>query len=160
VVEASVRGRAGGWARPIALRPEGGRDAVVTVVGLCWSDPFAGDAAGYHRGRLPRNKGLRYPPDPPTVDEIVAVMSAADETADGVRLRAVIVVLWRAGLRVSEALALRESDLDLQRGAVLVRHGKRARGRDVTRRGAARRHSAPARARKPGDHLGVPARDR
>lgn len=38
---------------------------------------------GYHRGRPPRNKGLRYPPDPPTVDEIVAVMSAAGETADG-----------------------------------------------------------------------------
>jgi site-specific recombinase XerD len=33
-------------------------------------------------------------------------------TPDGIRLRGVIVVLWRAGLRVSEALALAESDLD------------------------------------------------
>jgi hypothetical protein len=29
---------------------------------------------GFHSGRAPRNKGLRYPPDPPTVEEIVAVM--------------------------------------------------------------------------------------
>jgi hypothetical protein len=29
---------------------------------------------GYHAGRPPRNKGLRYQADPPTVDEIVAVM--------------------------------------------------------------------------------------
>jgi integrase len=30
-------------------------------------------------------------------------------------------VLWRAGLRISEALALAESDLDRERGAILVR---------------------------------------
>ncbi|MDX6638554.1 MAG: hypothetical protein QOJ01_2065 [Solirubrobacterales bacterium] len=29
---------------------------------------------GYHRGRPPRNKGEQYPADPPTVEEIVAVM--------------------------------------------------------------------------------------
>jgi len=60
---------------------------------------------GYHQGRPPRNKGLRYPPDPPTVEEIIAVMRAAGDESDAVRLRGVIVVLWRAGLRVSEALA-------------------------------------------------------
>jgi len=27
---------------------------------------------GYHQGRPPRNKGLRFSPDPPTVEEIVA----------------------------------------------------------------------------------------
>jgi hypothetical protein len=27
---------------------------------------------GYHAGRPPRNKGMRYPADPPTVEEIVA----------------------------------------------------------------------------------------
>lgn len=64
---------------------------------------------GYHQGRPPRNKGLRYPADPPTIEEIVAVMRAADERADGARLRALIVILWRAGLRISEALALAET---------------------------------------------------
>ena len=78
---------------------------------------------GYHRGRPPRNKGEQYPADPPTVEEIVAVMSAVGDRADGHRLRALVVLLWRAGLRISEALSLQESDLDRTRGAVLVRHG-------------------------------------
>jgi integrase len=64
---------------------------------------------GHRRGQPPRNKGLPYPADPPTVEEIISVMRAAGDDADGVRLRALIVVLWRAGLRISEALALRES---------------------------------------------------
>jgi integrase len=79
---------------------------------------------GYHRGRPPRNKGEQYPADPPTVEEIVAVMRVAGHRADGQRLRALIILLWRAGLRISEALDLRESDLDATRGAILVRHGK------------------------------------
>ena len=29
---------------------------------------------GYHAGRSSRNEGMRYPADPPTVEEIVAVM--------------------------------------------------------------------------------------
>jgi integrase len=86
---------------------------------------------GYHRGRPPRNKGLRYPPDPPTVEEIIAVVRAAGDEPDGVRLRGLIVVLWRAGLRISEALALAESDLDRVRGAIQVRHGKGGRRREV-----------------------------
>jgi integrase len=80
--------------------------------------------SSFHQGIPPRNKWLRYPPDPPTVEEIIAVMRAAGDHADGIRLRGVIVVLWRAGLRISEALALSESDLDRSRGAVLVRKGK------------------------------------
>jgi site-specific recombinase XerD len=87
--------------------------------------------SSFHQGRSPHNKGLRYPPDPPTVEEIIAVMRAAGDGHDGVRLRAVIVVLWRAGLRISEALALRESDLDRHRGAVLVRAGKGGKRREV-----------------------------
>ena len=80
--------------------------------------------SSFHEGLSPRNKGLRYPPDPPTVEEIVSVMHAAGENAEGVRLRCIIVVLWRAGLRISEALALNETDLDPVRGSLLVRHGK------------------------------------
>lgn len=66
---------------------------------------------GYHRGRAPR-KGLRSPADPPTIEEIVAVMRGAGDRADGARLRALVVILWRAGLRISEALDLAETDLD------------------------------------------------
>jgi site-specific recombinase XerD len=57
------------------------------------------------------------------VEEIVAVMNAAGHGPDALRLRGLIVVLWRAGLRISEALALLETDLDQQRGAILVRRG-------------------------------------
>ena len=86
---------------------------------------------GYHVGRPPRNKGQRYPADPPTVDEIVAVMRRAGEGRHGRRMRGLIVVLWRAGLRIREALALAETDLDERRGRVLVRHGKGDRRREV-----------------------------
>src|SRR3954451_20763101 len=86
---------------------------------------------GYHVGRPPRNKGLRYPADPPSVEEIVAVMRQAGSSTQGLRVRALVVVLWRAGLRISEALALTESDLDERRGSVLVRHGKGDKRREV-----------------------------
>jgi site-specific recombinase XerD len=86
---------------------------------------------GYHAGRSPRNKGMRYPADPPTVEEIVAVMRHASDDCHGWRVRAMIVVLWRAGLRIQEALALWEHDLDARRGSVLVRSGKGGRRREV-----------------------------
>jgi site-specific recombinase XerD len=86
---------------------------------------------GYHRGRPPRNKGEQYPADPPTVEEIVGVMRTVGDRSDGHRLRALVVLLWRAGLRISEALALQESDLDRSRGAVLVRRGKGGKRREV-----------------------------
>ena len=53
--------------------------------------------SSFHQGRTPRNKGRRYPPDPPSVEEIIAVMRACGNRPEGVRLRAMIVVLWRAG---------------------------------------------------------------
>jgi hypothetical protein len=87
--------------------------------------------SAFHTGRTPRNKGLSYPADPPPVEEIVAVMRAAGPGVYGDRLRAIIVVLWRAGLHVGEALALAESDLDPARGAVLVRRGKGGKRREV-----------------------------
>lgn len=81
--------------------------------------------------RRPGNKGRRYPADPPRVEEIVAVMRQAGTDLYGRRLRGLIIVLWRAGLRISEALALTESDLEVTRGSVLVRRGKGGRRREV-----------------------------
>src|SRR5215204_4804333 len=86
---------------------------------------------GYHAGRPPPNKGRRYPADPPTVDELVAVMRHTSDDRHGWRVRAMIVVLWRAGVRIQEALALAEHDLDHRRGSILVRHGKCGRRREV-----------------------------
>src|SRR3954447_22294501 len=86
---------------------------------------------GFRAGRPPHNKGLRYPADPPHVEEIVAVMRAAGNSPHGQRLRGLVVILWRAGLRIDEALSLGEADLDERRGSLLVRHGKGGRRREV-----------------------------
>jgi site-specific recombinase XerD len=86
---------------------------------------------GFHVGKAPPNKGQRYPADPPTIDEIVAVMGEARHARYGHRLNGPIVVLWRAGLRIQEALSLTETDLDQRRGSILVRHGKNDRRREV-----------------------------
>ena len=58
-------------------------------------------------------------------------MRAAGDGAHGRRLRGLIVILWRAGLRIQEALALTEGDLDPRRGSLLVRRGKGGRRREV-----------------------------
>jgi hypothetical protein len=49
----------------------------------------------FHAGRPPRNKGRKYPADPPRVEEIVAVMRQAGDRPPGLRLRGLVVVLWR-----------------------------------------------------------------
>jgi len=86
---------------------------------------------GFHRVRAPANKGRRFPADPPPVEEIVAIMRRCDHGPQGIRIRALIVMLWRAGLRVSEALAVAESDLQPERGAIVVRQGKGGKRREV-----------------------------
>ena len=86
---------------------------------------------GYRAGSAPANKGQRYPADPPRVEEIVSVMRQAGNGPHGVRMRALIAVLWRAGLRIQEALELSEADLEPANGSVLVRHGKGDKRREV-----------------------------
>jgi integrase len=86
---------------------------------------------GYRRGCPPRNRGRRDPADPPRVEEIIAVMRAAGSGADGARVRALVVILWRAGLRIQEALQLAETDLEPRRGSILVRAGKGGKRREV-----------------------------
>jgi integrase len=74
---------------------------------------------------------MRYPADPPTIEEIVTVMRRTGGGVHGRRLRGLIVVLWRAGLRICEALALAEADLDARGGSLLVRRGKGGWRREV-----------------------------
>jgi site-specific recombinase XerD len=59
------------------------------------------------------------------------VMRCAGERPHGLRIRALIIVLWRSGLRIAEALALNESDLEPTQGAILVRNAKGGRRRVV-----------------------------
>jgi site-specific recombinase XerD len=86
---------------------------------------------GYLAGRAPHNKGMQYPPDPPRPEEIIVVMRQAGHDRHGLRMRALIAVLWRAGLRISEALALNETDIDTARGSLLIRHGKGDKRREA-----------------------------
>jgi site-specific recombinase XerD len=58
-------------------------------------------------------------------------MRCAGAAPYGLRARALVVLLWRAGLRVSAALALAESDLDRSTGGVLVRLAKGGKRRRV-----------------------------
>ena len=110
--------------------PEGG--GYVRAAARCRRPPsLTATLPDFHAGRPPRNKGMRYPADPPTIEEIVTVMRHAGDGVHGRRLRGLIVVLWRAGLRIHEALALAEADLDPRRGSLLVRRGKGGRRREV-----------------------------
>jgi integrase len=86
---------------------------------------------GYLAGRAPRNKGMQYPPDPPRPEEIIVVMRNAGHDRHGLRIRVLIAILWRGGLRISEALALNETDIDERRGSLLVRHGKGNKRREA-----------------------------
>ena len=67
---------------------------------------------GFHAGRGRATRACAHPADPPKVEEIIAVMRAAGDDAQGRRLRGLIVILWRAGLRIQEGLLLAEADLD------------------------------------------------
>ncbi len=70
-----------------------------------------------------------HPPESPAFG--LARASTVIRRKTRIRLRALIVLLWRAGLRISEALALQESDLNSSGGAVLVRRGKGGKRREV-----------------------------
>jgi len=77
-------------------------------------------------------KGKTYPVEILTPDEIRALAAECSKTTSyGIRNRALIVVLYRTGLRLSEVLSLRPKDINLEIGAVVVLHGKGNRMRTV-----------------------------
>jgi integrase len=72
------------------------------------------------------------PPEPLSPAEVRALLAACSaESLTGMRNRALLVVLWRAGLRCAEALALRPCDVDFAAGTLRVRFGKGRRSRTV-----------------------------
>jgi integrase/recombinase XerD len=73
----------------------------------------------------PSHKGQKFPPEVLTPEEVKALIRAGNPRAPtGLRNRAIIAMLYGAGLRLSEALALRPNDVNIDAGTVLVRHGK------------------------------------
>jgi site-specific recombinase XerD len=69
---------------------------------------------GYRAGERPPNYGRTFPPTLLQPEEVVRLMHTCDPDKRGLRLRAVIAVLYRAGPLISEALALRLGDVDLE----------------------------------------------
>jgi len=80
---------------------------------------------GSAKGDEPGNKGRTFPPEPLTPDEVAAVIAGCSPRArTGIRNRALLILLYRSGLRISEALALKPADVDLKRHTARVLHGK------------------------------------
>ncbi len=82
--------------------------------------------------RVPANKGKRYPAEILTPDEVRALIHRCPtDTPVGLRNRALITLLYRTGLRCSEALHLMPKDIDASIGSVTVLRGKGGRRRTV-----------------------------
>jgi integrase/recombinase XerC len=75
---------------------------------------------------VPANKGRKLPPELLTPEDVRALLAACSATAPtGVRNRALVATLYRAGLRLDEALTLHPADVDV---AASVIHAGRAGG--------------------------------
>jgi integrase/recombinase XerD len=73
-------------------------------------------SASVERPRVPRNL-----PHPLSVDEVDRIVtSPSEQTAPGIRDRAILETLYGAGLRVSELVALDVDDVDLEDGSLRV----------------------------------------
>ena len=74
---------------------------------------------------------LSYLPRFLTEDEINRLLAAPDiSTDEGIRDRAILEIMYATGLRVSELVSLKQSDIDLQAGLVVC-HGKGSKERRV-----------------------------
>ena len=74
----------------------------------------------------------RRPPEILTEAECQALIDSCSRRAPtGIRNAALIAVLWKCGLRIAEALALRPADVDLDARSLRVLHGKGDRPRTV-----------------------------
>lgn len=87
---------------------------------------------GFRTGRKPANFGKTYLAEPLSAVEVAVLIAGCSRTSPtGLRNRALIAVLYRAGLRISEALALLPGDIDHAQHTVLVRCGKGGKMRRV-----------------------------
>ncbi len=81
---------------------------------------------------VPVNRGQKLPPEPLAEEEVRALLKACSSRAPtGIRNRALIIVMYRGGLRLGEALQLKPKDLDAKKGTIRVLHGKGDKSRLV-----------------------------
>jgi len=86
---------------------------------------------GHNAGQHPPNYGRTFPAEILSAGEIRRLIAACGRGAGGLRNRALIVVLWRGGLRCQEALDLELRDVDRDAGTLTIRHGKGNRRRVI-----------------------------
>jgi site-specific recombinase XerD len=80
----------------------------------------------------PSHKGQTFAPEPLNPDEVRQLIDTASRrSSSGIRLRALIGVMYGAGLRLAEALALQPKDVDTTAGTVRVLRGKGSKSRLV-----------------------------
>jgi site-specific recombinase XerD len=81
---------------------------------------------------VPPNKGRTYPPEIVTAQEVNALLRGCSNRAPtGIRNRALLTILYRCGLRISEALSLMPKDIDALTGTLTVLKGKGGKRRVV-----------------------------
>jgi integrase/recombinase XerD len=74
---------------------------------------------GQRAGQAAPNAGRKYPAEPLTPAEVTAILGMCSRRAPtGIRNRALLTLLYRSGLRVSEILSLRPSDIDIARHSI------------------------------------------
>jgi integrase/recombinase XerC len=93
---------------------------------------------GHGKGIRPASYGLSYPPEPLSNEEALRLFAVIPQQHErgavdraGLRDRALLTLLWRTGLRISEALDLRCHHVDAGTRRVTVLHGKGDKRRTV-----------------------------
>lgn len=81
--------------------------------------------SSFRRGQKPPNEGQTYKPTVLSPQDVERVLQACKKNPAGLRLRAIIGVIYRTGLRTAEVNDLPVSDLDLTPGEenIAVRDG-------------------------------------
>jgi site-specific recombinase XerD len=79
-------------------------------------------------GMTPPNKGRRYPAEVLEPAEVQALLDQLSRrSAAGIRNRALVVFLYKSGLRVSESCNLTPADVNLEKHSVRICLGKGAK---------------------------------
>src|SRR5438067_2467092 len=82
-------------------------------------------------------KGVARPRTKLDADHLTAadieklIRACSNRAPTGIRNRAMIALAWRSGLRIGEVLALRQKDIDLDHGLLIVQRGKGGKRRVV-----------------------------
>lgn len=100
-------------------------DNLPVALDVCGRRRSPATFSGFRKGQAPKNAGCEFPPTPPSPEHVLAILEQGSKTSPAhIRDRAIFALVWRSGLRISEALALQLSDVSAEHNSVLVRKGK------------------------------------